>query len=74
MQLFEVEEIKTPLIKLNFRNSESVEITNEAQLAEKFLVVKTVVTPDKKAIKEAIKSGEFVEGATISYNRNLQIK
>lgn len=74
MLLFEVEEIKTPLIKLNFRNSESVEITNEAQLAEKFITTKTVITPDKKAIKEAIKAGEFVEGATISYNKNLQLK
>lgn len=74
MLLFEVEEIKTPLIKLNFRNSEIVEITNEAQLAEKFITTKTVITPDKKAIKEAIKAGEFVEGATISYNKNLQIK
>ena len=74
MNIFEVEEIKTPLIKINFRNSESVEITNEAQLNEKFLVTKTVTTPDKKAIKDAIKNGEFVEGATISYNKNLQIK
>lgn len=74
MNLFEVEEIKTPLIKLNFRNSESVEITNESQLAERFTVTKMVTTPDKKAIKDAIKAGEFVEGAVISYNRNLQIK
>lgn len=74
MQLFEVEEIKTPLIKLNFRNSESVEITNEFQLDERFKVTKTVTTPDKKAIKDAIKNGELVEGATISYNKNLQIK
>jgi hypothetical protein len=74
MQLFEVEEIKTPLIKLNFRNSESVEITNEEVLADKFLVSKTTVIPDKKAIKDAIKNGEVVEGAVISYNKNLQIK
>ena len=74
MLLFEVEEIKTPLIKLNFRNSESVEITNEEVLADKFLVVKTTTSPDKKAIKDAIKNGEVVEGAVISYNKNLQIK
>lgn len=74
MQVFEVTELKTPLIKINFRNSESVEITNEDQLAKKFITTKTVITPDKKAIKEAIKAGEFVEGATISYNKNLQIK
>jgi hypothetical protein len=74
MQLFEVEKIETPLIKLSFRNSESVEITNEQQLDACFIVTKTVTTPDKKAIKDAIKSGVFVEGATISYNKNLQIR
>ena len=74
MQLYDVEKIETPLIKLSFRNSESVEITNEQQLDACFIVTKTVTTPDKKAIKDAIKSGVFVEGATISYNRNLQIK
>ena len=74
MNLYEVEKIETPLIKLSFRNSESVEITNESQLDPCFIVTKTVSSPDKKAIKDAIKSGAFVEGATISYNRNLQIK
>jgi len=74
MQLYDVEKIETPLIKLNFRNSESVEITNEQQLDAKFIVTKTVTSPDKKAIKDAIKSGVFVEGATISYNKNLQIR
>jgi hypothetical protein len=74
MQLFEVEKIETPLIKLSFRDSESVEITNESQLDACFIVTKTVSSPDKKAIKDAIKSGVFVEGATISYNKNLQIK
>jgi hypothetical protein len=74
MQLYDVEKIETPLIKLSFRNSESVEITNEQQLDACFIVTKTVTTPDKKAIKDAIKSGVFVEGATISYNKNLQIK
>jgi hypothetical protein len=74
MNLYEVEKIETPLIKLSFRNSESVEITNESQLDACFIVTKTVTSPDKKAIKDAIKNGEIVTGATISYNKNLQIK
>ena len=74
MNLYEVEKIETPLIKLSFRNSESVEITNESQLDACFIVTKTVSTPDKKAIKDAIKSGVLVCGATISYNKNLQIR
>ena len=74
MNLYEVEKIETPLIKLSFRNSESIEITNESQLDACFIVTKTVTSPDKKAIKDAIKSGVLVEGATISYNKNLQIR
>jgi hypothetical protein len=74
MNLYEVEKIETPLIKLSFRNSESVEITNESQLDACFIVTKTVTSPDKKAIKDAIKSGVLVCGATISYNKNLQIR
>jgi len=74
MNLYEVEKIETPLIKLSFRNSESVEITNESQLDACFIVTKTVTSPDKKAIKDAIKSGVLVTGATISYNKNLQIR
>jgi hypothetical protein len=74
MNLYGKDEIKTSLIKLSFRNSESVEITNESQLDACFIVTKTVSTPDKKAIKDAIKSGQLVCGATISYNKNLQIK
>ena len=74
MQLFEVEKIETPLIKLSFRNSESVEITNESQLDACFIVTKTVSSPDKKAIKEAIKQGENVQGAVLVTNQNLQIK
>ncbi|CAB4204183.1 Siphovirus Gp157 [uncultured Caudovirales phage] len=74
MNLYEVEKIETPLIKLSFRNSESVEITNESQLDACFIVTKMVTSPDKKAIKDAIKNGEVVTGATISYNKNLQIR
>jgi hypothetical protein len=74
MQLYEVDKIETALIKLSFRNSESVEITNESQLDACFIVTKTVTSPDKKAIKDAIKNGVLVEGAIISYNKNLQIR
>ena len=36
--------------------------------------VKTIVTPDKKAIKEALKSGEEIEGAELVKKINLTIK
>ena len=74
MQMFEVTELKTPLLKINFRKSESVEVTDIDLLDVDF--VKTTITKaaDKLAIKEAIKADIPVRGAMLLTNYNLQIK
>lgn len=75
MQVYEMESLETPLIKINFRKSESIEVIDLALLDSKFKKVsEPVVSADKVKIKEAIKAGETVTGATISYNKNIQIK
>jgi hypothetical protein len=74
MQLYGIEELKTPTLKINFRKSESVEVEDLFVLDHKFLVEKTTYTPDKAKIKEAIKSGAEVVGAVLNVNFNLQIK
>jgi hypothetical protein len=74
MEFFGVTEIKAATLKINFRASESTEISNEALIPERFITVKEVRTIDRAAIKKAIKDGEDVQGAHISYNNNLQIK
>jgi hypothetical protein len=74
MQMFDVTELKTPLLKINFRKSESVEIEDIALLDSNFIKVVTTKTADKVAIKDAIKSGENVQGAILQTNYNLQIK
>ena len=74
MQLFEVDEIKTPLIKLNFRKSESVVVYDTNSLPQMYKIIKVTETPDKAKIKEAIKQGETVIGAELVINQNLQIK
>ena len=74
MQLYGIEKVDSSFLKLSFRKSESVEIVNEAQLAPEYLTTKTTTTPNKTAIKEAIKQGVEVEGAVLSTNFNLQIK
>ena len=74
MQLFEVNEIKTPLIKLNFRKSESVVVYDTNSLPQMYKIIKVTETPDKAKIKEAIKQGETVVGAELVINQNLQIK
>lgn len=74
MQLYEIDKIETPTLKISFRKSESIEIEEESLIDEKYMAVKTTKTPDKKAIKEAIKAGEIVLGVTLKENQNIQFK
>ena len=74
MNTFEVDKIETPLIKISFRKSESVEVEDVNNLPNEFKVIKLSETADKLKIKDAIKSGILIEGCTIKTNRNLQIK
>jgi hypothetical protein len=74
MQLYQINRLETPTLKISFRKSESVEIDNEAEIPAQFLKAKTTYTIDKTAIKEAIKKGEVVAGARLQINQNIQIK
>ena len=69
-----IEKVESPLFKLSVRRSEAVEVDVVEALPTAFQNVKNVVTADKVAIKEAIKRGEFVMGARLVENFNLQIK
>lgn len=59
-------------IRLSYRKSTAVEITDIETLEARYL--NTVVTPNKVAIKAAIEAGEYVMGAEIVERQNLQIK
>ena len=74
MLTFDVDKIETPLIKISFRKSESVEVTDVNDLPNEFKVIKVTESADKLKIKDALKSGMFIEGCSIKTNRNLQIK
>lgn len=74
MQLFEIEKIEAPTLKISFRKSESIEVDINLLLDEEFLETKISKTANKTKIKEAIKRGETVLGATIVYKNNIQIK
>ena len=74
MLTFDVDKIETPLIKISFRKTESVEVTDVNELPNEFKVIKLTETADKLKIKDALKSGIFIEGCSIKTNRNLQIK
>jgi hypothetical protein len=74
MNLYEMTEIKSPIIKISFRASESVEILDESLLEPGYVVEKITHSPDKAKIKDAIKSGINVVGAILQTNQNIQIK
>ena len=74
MEEFGIDKIKSETLQLSFRKSESVDIFDESLVDEKFKKVKTEISLDKTAIKNAIKNGEDVQGAKIVEKNNLQIK
>lgn len=68
------EAFSTSKVAMSFRRSESVNIPDETKIPKEFCNITEVSKPDKKKIKEAIKSGIDVFGAELVENRNLQIK
>lgn len=74
MVLFGVQKIESPLVNISLRNTESVEVLHLALLSDEYKKTKTEVSADKVAIKEAIKEGKNVYGATLKKNQSIQIK
>lgn len=66
--------LKTPRVVLGYRKSTKVEITDLEKLDKKYLNITTTIDPDKKAIGQAIKNGEEVNGAILKQNLNLSVK
>lgn len=57
--------------KVSYRASESLKITDESLIPDEFMKI-SAPTPDKTAIKKAIKSGQDVPGAEIEKKQNIQ--
>ncbi len=71
---FGLDKIEHDLVKLSFRKSESVEVENQDLIPKEFIKEKISYSPDKTAIKEAIKGGQDVQGCKLVTNYNLQVK
>ena len=74
MQQNNVDTIKSDLATFSKRKTESTEIENIELLPQEFITIKQTFTPDKTAIKKAIKEGREVTGAKVITNYSLQIK
>lgn len=66
------EKFKTPKVSISYRKSEAVEIEDVSLLSDEYLKFKPEA--DKAKIKEVLKSGNAVIGATLVEKNNIQIK
>lgn len=65
---------ETPKLKLSFRKSESVGVTDESLIPDKYIKTEIITTPMKAEIKKALKAGQDVPGAGLVESQNLQVK
>ena len=60
------QKVETDIFTLSIsKGRKSVKIDDESKIPAEFINIKTVATPDKKAIKEAIEAGQEVSGAAL---------
>lgn len=56
------------------QNSPSVQIADDAEIPASYISQKIVVSPDKKALKEALESGVEIKGVSLVRSNSLTIK
>ena len=71
MNMIGHERVDTPLFKVSFRKSQAVEV-DEAVLPEAYKVA--TWKPDKKRLKEDLKNGLEIIGASLVERKNLSIR
>lgn len=73
--ILEGQRFETPKVDISYRKSVSVSVADESVITdERFIRVKESRTIDKLALKEALKSGEQIQGAELVESQNIQIK
>lgn len=71
MHLTQHDKLDTTLFKVGFRKSKAV-IVDETKLPKKYQVA--TYKPDKKTLKELLKSGKRIKGAVLEERKNLNIR
>lgn len=67
------QKFETGRCAVSFRKSESVEVSDINKVPVAFIRTKTTESPDKTAIKAAIKAGQTVDGCTLVQKYNAKI-
>lgn len=70
-----IDKIKTPTFTLSIQNNPPrVEVADITKLPKKYVLETISYAPDKKALADAIKAGESVDGAHLTQGRSLRIR
>ena len=68
------EKVSTPRLTVNYRKTQSVEVTDLNIIPADYKRVKLLTEPDKVAIKDAIKNGMEIPGAALVERQSMTIK
>ena len=68
------DKITTSKAALSFRKSTSVSVLDDIKIPDNLCKIETIRKPDKTAIGKLLKAGEYVPGAELVENMNLQIE
>lgn len=66
--------VKTGRVTVSIRTTQAVEVSEGANLPEAYTTVKTTVSPNKVAIKQALLDGVEVPGCHIEERESVQIR
>lgn len=73
--MLDKKKIKTSVGDIAIRKSQAIEVSADVNvLDDRFKRVKTTVEADKTALKEAIRSGEVVDGVELVENYSLNVR
>lgn len=74
MRMSNAKKIETELFTISTRDTKVVKIIDETKIPLEFMNEKITYTPMKKELKQAIESGQVIEGAELGYNESVVIK
>lgn len=71
---YDLTKLKGNTTSIYFMNTESVNVENIDDLPENYVKIKIEKHPDKKAIKQALKDGEVINGVKLLSNKSLVVR
>lgn len=70
----EKDNLELETAKLSFRKSETTEVDDLTLIPDEYILTKVTKSPDKTALKNAVKGGKEIPGVHIETHKNLIIK